>query len=182
MGESAAIDIDVTYKEELDPIAGLPTPEECVARIGLVTEDRKITFDPGSATLSASANPIVDDIAEILRNCPDLRMQISGYTDSQGREEMNLQLSQERATAVLSALRMRRVPVSTFEAEGFGEADPIADNDTEEGREANRRIEFSLIVPESAEEEPTGLEAVEAEMSETDGAEAAPEDETAGDE
>ena len=173
LGESAAIDIDVTYKEELDPIAGLPTPEECIARIEVVTEARKITFDPGSATLSASANPIVDDIAEILRNCPDIRMQISGYTDSQGREEMNLQLSKDRATAVLSALRMRRVPTSSFEADGFGEADPIADNDTEDGREANRRIEFSLIVPESAEEEPTGLEAVEAELPATDATEGA---------
>jgi len=71
---------------------------------------------------------------------------------------MNQQLSQERASAVLSALRLRRVPVASFEAVGFGEADPIATNDTAEGREANRRIEFSLIKPEPIVEVPTALE------------------------
>ena len=69
-------------------------------------------------------------------------MEIAGYTDSQGREEMNLSLSQERADAVLTALMSRRILTSGITARGFGEADPIADNDTEEGREANRRIEF----------------------------------------
>ncbi len=83
-----------------------------------------------------------------------------GFTDSQGRDEMNLSLSQDRAESVLDALRMRRVPVAAFEAVGYGEANPIADNETEEGREANRRIEFSLIVPEGVEE-PTTLEGME---------------------
>ena len=79
---------------------------------------------------------------------------------------MNQQLSQQRATAVLDALRVRRIPVKTFEAVGYGEADPIAPNDTEDGREANRRIEFKLIVPEATAEEPTTLEAVEETPSE----------------
>ena len=65
-------------------------------------------------------------IAEILRSCPDLRLRIAGYTDSQGREESNLRLSQERAEAVLGALRAERVPVAGFEAQGYGEASPIA--------------------------------------------------------
>lgn len=155
LGQNAKIDINVEYVEQLDPIAGLPTPEECVSQIDVVTEKRKILFDPSSASITAETQPVVDDIAEILQRCPDLRIQISGYTDSQGREEMNQQLSQQRAEAVLDALRVRRVPVSRFEATGFGETDPIADNDTEAGREANRRIEFSLIVPESTEETST---------------------------
>ena len=170
LGQSANLDLSIDYVEQLDPIAGLPSPEECVAQIGVVTEARKITFDPGSATITANSNPIVNDIAEILQRCPNLRIRIAGYTDSQGREEMNQQLSQQRAEAVLSALRSRRVPVSTFEAVGYGEADPIADNDTEDGREANRRIEFSLIVPETTPEQPTGLEAVEAPAPETEDA------------
>lgn len=167
LGDSVNLDIDIAYVEQLDPIAGLPSPEECVAQIGVVTEARKITFDPGSATITANANPVVDDIAEILQRCPDLRIRIAGYTDSQGRETMNQQLSQQRAEAVLSALRARRVPVASFEAAGYGEQDPIADNGTEEGREANRRIEFSLIVPENTPEQPTGLEAVEAPLEDT---------------
>ncbi|MEJ6396857.1 OmpA family protein [Yoonia sp. 208BN28-4] len=166
LGEAAEFDIDVTYVKQLDPVAGLPTPEECVAQISTVTESRKITFDPGSTTLTAETQPIIDDIAEILKLCANLRIQIAGYTDSQGREEMNQQLSRDRAQAVLDALRVRRVPVGTFEAVGFGEADPIADNETADGREANRRIEFSLIVPEPTVEEPTALEQIEQEAAE----------------
>jgi OOP family OmpA-OmpF porin len=148
LGQSAGFEIDVTYVEELDPIAGIPTPQECIAKIIAATEGRKITFDPGSADLTATTQPVVDDIADILKTCGDLPVRVSGFTDSQGREVMNAQLSQDRADAVLTALRARRVPVSTFESVGFGEENPIADNDTEEGREANRRIEFSLIVPD----------------------------------
>ena len=166
LGQTSSFEINVTYVKQLDPIASLPTPEECIAQIDAITNARKILFDPSSATITADTLPIVDDIADVLKKCADLRVQISGFTDSQGREEMNQQLSQERAGAVLVALRQRRIPVSSFEAVGFGEADPIATNDTEDGREANRRIEFSLIVPESAVEELTTLEAIEAAPSE----------------
>lgn len=152
LGRDAQFRIDIAYVESLDPLAGLPTPEECVNAIRVVTEGRKITFEPGSATLNADAMPIIDDIAEVLRLCGDLRLRIAGYTDSQGREETNLRLSQQRAESVLDALRMRRVPVGSFEAVGFGAENPIADNGTEVGREANRRIEFSLILPEGAEQ------------------------------
>ncbi|WP_458791493.1 OmpA family protein [Yoonia sp. MH D7] len=162
LGQTAEFSLDVTYVKQLDPIAGLPTPEECIAQIGVITEDRKILFDPGSASITSETQNVVDDIAEILKKCHDLRIQIAGFTDSQGGVEMNQQLSQTRATAVLDALRMRRVPVNTFEAIGFGEEDPIASNDTEDGREANRRIEFSLIQPETTPEEPTALEEIEA--------------------
>lgn len=166
LGQTANFDIDVTYVKQLDPVASLPTPEECVAQIETVNQARKILFDPGSASITIDTQPVVDDIADILKKCANLKIRIAGYTDSQGREEMNQQLSQQRARAVLDALRVRRVPVASFEAIGYGEADPIATNDTEEGREANRRIEFSLIVPETTPEEPTGLEALEAAPSE----------------
>lgn len=163
LGRGADFEIDVTYVEELDPVASRPTPESCMAQIIAATAGRKITFDPGSADLTAATQPVVDDIAAILRECGDLPVRVSGFTDSQGREEMNQQLSQDRADAVLTALRARRVPVSTFEAIGFGEENPIASNDTEDGREANRRIEFSLILPEQTPERTTGLDALEAE-------------------
>jgi len=80
----------------------------------------------------------------------DAPIEVAGYTDSQGREEMNKNLSQSRAESVLSALRSRRVPTGSFRAIGYGEEDPIADNDTEEGREANRRIEFRIYAIEDA--------------------------------
>ena len=88
-------------------------------------------------------------------------MEIGGYTDSQGRESMNQQLSQQRAQAVKDALAARHVATANLSAIGYGEERPIATNQTEDGREANRRIEFTLIVAEedtaaSAEPAPTG--------------------------
>ena len=98
-------------------------------------------------------------------------MEIGGHTDSQGREIMNERLSQDRAQAVLNALRERRILTSSFTAKGYGESEPIADNDTEAGREANRRIEFRLIRPEAAEEDPTSLESADEQGEEDNQAE-----------
>ncbi len=167
LGETANYEVDVTYVRALDPIASQPTGEECIEQINAILERGKITFEPSSATIEASVAPVIDDIANIMRRCTDERIEIAGHTDSQGREIMNLELSQERAQAVLNALRERRIPTTSFRAVGYGETTPIADNGSEEGREANRRIEFSLIVPEP--EEPTGLEAMEEELPETEG-------------
>lgn len=159
LGEDASFDVAVSYREALDPVVGLPTPDECIRRIGIVTENRRILFDPGSATLTEATQGVIDDLAEILRECMDLELEVAGYTDSQGSEGGNLRLSQSRADAVLTALRSRRVPVSTFVAEGYGEADPIADNQTAAGREANRRIEFRLVEPGAEAEDETGDDA-----------------------
>jgi len=145
LGEAEDFRVNVRYEEKFDPAANMPTPEECAADVNATLAESKITFSPGSAEIEPSSARTVDRIAEILKRCPDVAMEVAGYTDSQGREEMNKALSQRRADSVLSALLARRVLTSNFTAFGYGEADPIADNDTEEGREANRRIEFRLI-------------------------------------
>jgi len=168
--------INVTYLEALDPLAGLPTNEECMANIQALQDETKIAFEPGSGTLDASAAGIIDKLAEELNACPDLQIEIQGHTDSQGRESMNQALSQTRALAVLTALQERRVLTKGFLALGYGESQPIADNDTAEGREANRRIEFVRIFPEEEQAEATaeeGAEATDAEAATTE-AEAAP--------
>lgn len=148
LGEAGNYDIRVTYQEKLDPVAALPTPEECELRIKSITEISKITFEPGSATIDAAALGTMDRIADVLKECGDLELEIQGHTDSQGREVMNLELSQARAESVLNELRARRVLTRGFTPKGYGETAPIADNKTEEGREENRRIEFVLIRPE----------------------------------
>ena len=145
LGEGSAFDVNVTYQKQLDPVLGLPSPAECEAQIGEIVAAGKINFEPGSATIDASALGTMDSISTLLKRCGDLQLEIQGYTDSQGREEMNLALSQSRAESVLNELRARRVITSSFTAKGYGEASPVADNDTEAGREANRRIEFRLI-------------------------------------
>jgi OOP family OmpA-OmpF porin len=168
LGNAGAFEIDVTYMEALDPVAALPTPAECEEQIAGIVAARKINFEPGSATIDESALSTMDRIAEVLRTCGDLRLEVQGHTDSQGREEMNLGLSQSRAESVLNELRARRVLTSGFVAKGYGETRPIADNATEDGREANRRIEFRLISSEaSIPEGESTLESI-AETSDTE--------------
>jgi OOP family OmpA-OmpF porin len=150
LGQGQTFQVNVRYDEALDPIASLPTPEECAADVNAVIARTKITFTPASAELATTARPVLDELAAILTACPPMQMQIGGHTDSQGSEGGNQALSQARAEAVLLALQGRRVDISGMTAEGFGETAPIADNATEEGREANRRIEFVLIGPPPA--------------------------------
>lgn len=144
LGPGQTFKVNVRYDEALDPIAALPTPEECVADVNAVIQRTKITFTPSSAEIATTARPVLDELAKILSNCPPIQMEIGGHTDSRGSEGGNQSLSQARAEAVLLALQGRRVDVSGMTAVGYGEATPIADNGTEEGREANRRIEFVL--------------------------------------
>lgn len=147
LGEAAAFDISVDYERRLDPTLNLPTAATCVERINLALNARQITFAPGSDEIEGEAFQTLDTVAEILKECRDVEMtlEIGGHTDSQGRESMNQELSQARAEAVLEALRGRRVPAARITAHGYGEEFPIADNDTAEGREANRRIEVKLL-------------------------------------
>ncbi len=171
LGEAEDFRIDVTYERKLDPVLNLPTAEQCVSQIKQVLAIRKITFDPGSSDIDGESLETVDKIAQIMKDCTDFPMEIGGYTDSQGREVMNEALSQSRADAVLNALLARRVLTSNLIAKGYGEANPIADNDTEDGREANRRIEFRLILPEeeaAAGAVADGPDAAEAPTPETD--------------
>ncbi|MDO6458344.1 OmpA family protein [Celeribacter halophilus] len=151
LGDGAPFEIDVTYVRKLDPILNLPTPQECVERANAQIAANKIVFDPGSIELNAAANDTLDKIAEVLKDCEDIEMEIGAHSDSQGGEVMNLNLSTQRANSVLDGLLMRRVAGVSFTAKGYGESQPIADNSTEEGREANRRIEFKLLNAEDTQ-------------------------------
>jgi len=152
LGDGAEFELDVTYLEELDPLARMLTGDACVAEINNLGRKNKIKFEPGSATLDANSRDTVQAIAEVFDRCLEAPIEIAGHTDSQGREEMNLNLSKGRAEAVLTALRGARVKLKSLTAEGYGETQPIGDNSTEEGREANRRIEFRLLTPAAIEE------------------------------
>ncbi|MDC0652589.1 OmpA family protein [Planktomarina temperata] len=151
LGDGTEFELEVTYLEELDPLARMLNGAECVAEITDLASQNKIKFEPGSATLDGDSRDTVQDIAEVFERCLEAPIEIGGHTDSQGREEMNLNLSKGRAEAVLTALRGARVKLKSLTAEGYGETQPIADNGTEEGREANRRIEFRLVTPATLE-------------------------------
>lgn len=147
LGQGQAFKVSVRYDAALDPQASLPTPDECVKTLNAALARKKITFAPGSAEIVAEARDTLDALADQMRLCPDIPMEIAGHTDSQGGEGSNLALSQARAEAVLLGLQGRRVLVGALTAKGYGETRPLGDNDAETGREANRRIEFTLIAP-----------------------------------
>jgi OOP family OmpA-OmpF porin len=150
LGPGQTYTVDVRYDEAFDPDAALPTPDECVAELNRVLALRKIAFAPGSAEIDGDALGTIGALAGVLKDCPPMPMEIAGHTDAQGSEGGNQALSQARAEAVLLALQGRRLAIEGFIAVGYGESRPIADNETEEGREANRRIEFTLIGPPDA--------------------------------
>lgn len=145
LGQGKPFSVSVRYDEAFDPLAALPSPQECAADLNAVLARGKITFAPGSAEIASEAGPTMEALAEILKACPVLPLEIAGHTDAQGSTEGNLALSQARAESVRLSLQGRGAPVDAIQAKGYGEGTPIADNGTEEGREANRRIEFTLL-------------------------------------
>ena len=103
-----------------------------------------ITFASGSADLSASFMPVLNDVGTILNQYPSTYIDIVGYADSQGSDAYNLDLSNRRANAVAGYLVGQKVMAERIYVAGMGEAHPIASNDTPEGRAKNRRVEITL--------------------------------------
>jgi OOP family OmpA-OmpF porin len=144
LGQGQAFRVDVAYDKTLDPIASLPTERDCIDRVAKVLASQKIVFPPSSSDIDRAADKVMDALAEALKDCGAVKIEIGGHTDGQGSETGNLSLSSARADAVLLALLTRQVDVSGFVAKGYGESQPLGDNETDAGREANRRIEFKL--------------------------------------
>jgi OOP family OmpA-OmpF porin len=144
VGAHEVFNIKVEIDEKLAKKNRPVTPESCEADINSILTDYKIQFNPGKVEIEGGSKSVVTAIADVLRSCPKVKFEIQGHTDSSGSEELNQNLSQSRAEAVLSALLTRRVLTSGLKAKGYGSANPIADNGTEAGREANRRIVFKL--------------------------------------
>lgn len=113
--------------------------------IFLDLSESDLSFPIGSAILPDGELPILDRIADLLVQHPTLSARVEGHTDSAGRDEANLALSQSRADAVKGGLVARGVGAQRIQAVGYGEARPIADNGTRAGRDRNRRIEVYLI-------------------------------------
>ena len=104
-----------------------------------------VQFESGTATLTAESRQILDRAAEVFTRFPRVGAEVQGHTDSQGGEAANQALSQRRAEAVRTYLiETDGVDPDQLTPRGYGEAEPIADNDTAEGRAQNRRVVFSL--------------------------------------
>lgn len=121
--------------------------------IQLTVEEQKILqdvfenleFATGKWTIKASSFPSLDKLALLMVTKPNYSLKISGHTDAVGSEKSNQTLSVNRANAVKAYLNKKGVSKNKIEARGYGESQPIADNETEEGRQKNRRVEFNIF-------------------------------------
>jgi outer membrane protein OmpA-like peptidoglycan-associated protein len=122
-----------------------------VERVGegiKVTFDSGILFDFDSAELSAASKNNITKLAETLEKYEDTNILVEGHTDSQGPENYNQKLSEERAKSVANALTQLGIRNIRIKEIGYGESQPVADNSTTEGRQQNRRVEVAIFANE----------------------------------
>jgi outer membrane protein OmpA-like peptidoglycan-associated protein len=123
-------------------------PGADVVRVGegikLVLNENAVRFDTSKSTLTTSAKTNLDKLVTVFNEYPDTNIVIYGYTDNTGKLEFNQTLSEQRANSVKGYLISKGIAASRFTATGMGIADPIATNDTPEGRSQNRRVEFAI--------------------------------------
>jgi OmpA-OmpF porin, OOP family len=123
--------------EEAPSPANPPVPQRVVLR--------GIKFGSDTAYIEPASAGVLELVAQRLRENPEIRVRIEGYTDEQASEAHNLELSQERADAVKRILVGFGIAEDRLETVGLGESNPIASNDTVEGRALNRRVELDVI-------------------------------------
>lgn len=125
-----------------DTAADTPVTATGCAMFGGVLDGVK--FASGSDKLTDDAQSILNDAADALLKSPNVNVEVQAHTDSQGAADYNLDLSKRRALAAVRYLMLRGVPSEQLQARAFGESKPLESNDTAEGREANRRVEFHM--------------------------------------
>lgn len=124
------------------------------ARVERVGEGIKITFDSGilfdtnSSVLRPPARANLDELSQTLNKYKDTKILVQGYTDSTGSEDYNLDLSRRRASSVGDYLKTNNVSGERIDTAGMGESNAVADNTTEAGRQANRRVEVAIFANE----------------------------------
>ncbi|MDC1254567.1 OmpA family protein [Paracoccaceae bacterium] len=146
LGNDILYTLKLEYDEQLVPKPKGLDAKKCVLDINNVIETLGIEFAPGEIVLQKSSNDTLKNMADIMQTCYMVPMEIGGHTDSQGRKSLNLSISQARAEAVMDSLLSYDILTGNLIAKGYGESTPIADNKTSEGRNKNRRIEFTLIM------------------------------------
>ena len=123
-------------------------PGAKVERVGegikLTLGENAVRFDTNKSTLTPGAKANLDKLLSVFNGYPDTNILIYGYTDNTGAADYNLKLSAQRAESVKSYLTAKGMSNARFGTAGLGIADPIATNDTPEGRSQNRRVEFAI--------------------------------------
>jgi outer membrane protein OmpA-like peptidoglycan-associated protein len=122
-----------------------------VERVGegiKITFDSGILFDTNSSALRAASQSDVSKLAATLQKYPDTNVLVEGHTDNTGTDAINQPLSEQRAQSVANALTAQSVASSRITTKGYGSSQPVADNSTAEGKQANRRVEVAIYANE----------------------------------
>jgi outer membrane protein OmpA-like peptidoglycan-associated protein len=142
---SQQTEVEVTAIDEKPFAASIQPPTADAMKAALDKDGHValyVNFDFNKATLRPDAKPVIDQVAALLKNDAALKLEVDGYTDNVGADDYNVKLSQARAAAVVAALKTEGADVSRLSSNGFGPANPIADQSTAEGRAKNRRVEL----------------------------------------
>ncbi|WP_159519005.1 OmpA family protein [Sunxiuqinia indica] len=131
-------------------------PDAKVERVGegiIVEFSSNVLFGFDSSTLSADAKTNLDKLVKVLNVYPDTNIEVQGHTDSKGSEAYNRNLSEERAGKVSAYLTSEGIAYDRLSIKGLGETAPKYDNNTDDGRSQNRRVEFLITANEKMKAE-----------------------------
>ena len=123
-----------------------PGPARVVLTESNIAIMDKVQFETGKAALLPASHALLDEVAKMLKDNPQVELiSVEGHTDSTGSADFNRKLSQQRAESVAKYLSNKGVKAARMEPKGFGPDRPVADNETDPGRDANRRVEFNIL-------------------------------------
>lgn len=123
-----------------------PGPDKVILTPSNIAITDKVQFETGKADLKAVSLPLLDEVVGVMKSNPQIEVvEIGGHTDSTGSADFNRTLSQQRAESVMRYITSKGIKKERLTAKGFGPDVPVADNETDIGREANRRVEFNII-------------------------------------
>jgi len=126
-----------------------PKPERVVITEDQIQINEKIQFDFDKATIKPESHDLLNEVAEVIAKNPQIKaLSIEGHTDSDGKEDYNQKLSERRAASVREYLTTHGIDAGMLQSAGFGESKPLAGNDTDDGKEKNRRVEFMITKQE----------------------------------
>ncbi len=132
-----------------EPKVEAPAPKRVEVTQDKIVITEKIQFDYNKATIKPESHGLLDEIVSVIKENPHIKkLSIEGHTDADGSYNYNLKLSDDRSQAVMKYLTDHGVEPARLASRGFGEAKAIAPNDTEEGKEKNRRVEFLITEQE----------------------------------
>jgi outer membrane protein OmpA-like peptidoglycan-associated protein len=154
-GKAYGVEIQATdylFFIDIVDLSGESTDEEIVLDFGLDKVEigatvvlENIFFETGKATLKPESFPQLETVLKFMESNPTIRMEISGHTDNTGSLKLNTRLSQTRAESVVEYLVEHGIEADRLDAKGYAFSQPIAPNDTAEGRAKNRRVEFMIL-------------------------------------